>query len=407
MGTSIQPDPNWHKQKTPQEWQAIQDQAVKDHRINIHDEEAMTAIRDSNEALNMYEQPAIEAGKHTLDSGWGNPLEAVKGEAEGGLDALLAPFHVANTIYRQGPGAALDEIVQGAKAIPGEIASGDSRRIGRLGGNVAGGIATGKLMGKMGSGAAGVVSELAERPMLKNALIKSQINSLSQGAAKSSAIMPDVIEQAGLKTDAMRQGLEHKNALHPDAVEQAGLKTNRLHQDVAEKAGTLHDDVEQARLKTESMKQGLTKGEQEISKGAGTLDDLTKRPGLLNQLTELQIKKLQKILDDMDNEEGAGPSGSAPFDPLDPKTGPNMTTRDIAKEEFKSEDPYGLNEQTKPTDPNDPLGNMINDLKETQTRGQAPHDVLSDKQLVKGPWPLSPDEINQLLNSLRKPPNTP
>lgn len=399
MGTSIQPDPNWHKQKTPQEWQAIQDQAVKDHRINIHDEEAMTAIRDSNEALNMYEQPAIEAGKHTLDSGWGNPLEAVKGEAEGGLDALLAPFHIANTVYRQGPGAALDEMVEGIKSVPGEIASGDSRRIGRVGGNVAGGIATAKFMGKVGSGAKGVVSELAERPMLKNALIKSQINSLSQGAAKSSAIMPDVIEQAGLKTDAMRQGIEHKSALHPDAVEQAGLKTNQMHQNVAEKAGTLHDDVEQARLKTESMKQGLTKGEQEISKGAGTLDDLTKRPGLLNQLTELQIKKLQKILDDMDNEEGDG-SQPAPFDPLDPKSGPSNNLRDIAKEDFKNEDPYGLNDITDPKGPTDKFSSV--------TGQQIP--PIDDIPPAKGPGdffakpsrPLSSDEMLQLLEDLNK-----
>lgn len=346
------PDPEWHKQKTPEEWQAIQTQALRDHRTNPHDQEAMNAIRDSNEALNLYEKPAIEAGEHTLTSGWGNPLEAVKGEAEGGLNALLAPFHIASTVYRDGPSAAINEMVEGIKSIPGEIASGDSRRIGRVGGNVAGGIAAGKLMGKLGSGLKGTVEEFAARPGLKNQLIKSQINALQTGLAKSHATMPDVIEQAGLKTDMMKDN---------------------------------------------------------VSKNKGSLDAQTERPGLQNDLTRLQIEKLQKALepeDDIDPEAGP-PAEGAPLPPKPPTVTPSGNpTADAARNEHLASDPYGLNDVAKPGTPPPPdiLDNFIQSLK-ARTGDPNPVSPL-DRTGNEAPPPLSPEALNELLNQVRrKPPN--
>lgn len=396
-------DPEWHKQKKPEEWQAINQQATQDYHKSLAtgtpDREALQAIKDSNEALNAYEQPAITAGSHVLASGWGDPLEAVKGEARGAAGAVGAPFHLANTMYRQGAGAGVDEIVKGITSIPGEIASGDPERIGEVAGGAAGGIAMGRLGAKIAKGAGGVISDYAERPALKNALLKAQTAAAQNSVAKSGAILPDAIEQSGLKTDTMRQNLSQKAALHPDAVEQAGLKTNTMHQNVAEKAGTLHDDVEQARLRTEQMKQGLTKGSQDIQRGAGSLDATTERPGLQNELTRLQIEKLRKLLDDMNDEGEAGPSGSAPTEPPDPNAPPNdiLNPREQAKLDPKSIDPYGLDNLTKPTDPMDQLGGFINDLKSKGVRNEAPHDILDSKN---GPRPLSPEEINRLLKGL-------
>ena len=404
---------DWHKQKTPEEWQAINRKAMADfHASMAHDpsnpnREALEAIKDSNEALNAYDAPAITAGEHTLSSGFGNPISAVKGVAEGGLDALLSPFHTANTIYRQGPGAAIDEMVSGIKSIPGEITSGDPERIGRVAGNVAGGIATAKLGGRLAKGVGGAVSDLAERPGLKNNLLRAQTQQALNNVDKSTSTLSDAIKQSSLKTQAMEQGIAHKADLHPDAVEQAGLKTNRLHQDVAQKAGTIKPTVDQANLRTDLMKQQLEKGATDLTRNKGTVDELIKRAGLQNDLTELQIEKLRRALEEGNDEGDAGPSGSAPNSPTPSTTGPGGNK---IYDPNERPDPYGLNDiLDQPKSPNPPpenpdvLGEWIKGLKAQQNvNDMAPHDLLGP-DLGLGPRPLTPEQINQLLNGLNKP----
>lgn len=392
-GPRIDPNQPWHMQKSPEEWQAINRKATQDFHASMHnnpsnpDREALQAIKDSNDALNEYDKPAITAGEHTLSSGWGDPIEGLKGEAEGALGAATAPFHLANTIYRQGPGAGVDEIVKGITSIPGEIASGDPERIGSVAGNVAGSIAMGKLGSKIAKGAGAVIADYAERPRLKNTLLKTQVSALQHGLAKSSAIAPDAIEQAGLKTDAMKQNINQKAELHPNRMEQSGLKTDQ-------------------------MEQGLEKGAQDIKRNAGSLDATTQRPGLLNDLTRLQIEKLQRLIDGMDDESDPGASPeTAPLNPKSPTSGPNPQPelpRDIINDP-KNTDPYGLDNLTKPTEPTDQLGGWINDLKRIETRGKAPHDILSDSDRNPGVKPLTPEDINELLNQInkKKGPNNP
>lgn len=370
------PEQPWHMQKTPEEWQAINRKAMADFHASMAanpqapDREALEAIKDSNDALNEYDKPAIEAGKHVLPTGYGDPVEALKGEARGFAGAATAPFHLANTMYRQGAGAGVDELLSGITNIPKMITSGDPEQIGELAGGTAGGIALGHLGAKLGGAARGAAGSLLERPALKNALLKAQTANALHGVERTAGTMDDLFEQSKLKTDTMKQNLEHKTQLQPDKVEQAGLKTNQMHQNVAEKAGTLHEDV--------------------------------KTPGLKNQLLRQQIEALQRQLDESAGEEGAGPSGSAPVNPKPPAGPPNdiLSPREQAKLDPKAIDPYNLDELTKPTDPNDNMGNMINHLKQIDTMGQAPHDILSYKDLAGKTKPLTPEQINQLLRDI-------
>lgn len=411
------PDKPWHMQKTPEEWQAINRKAMEDFHASMAadptkpNRDALEAIKDSNDALNEYDKPAINAGSHVLPTGYGDPFEAVKGEASGAMGAVTAPFHLANTALNKGTDAAIDEVIKGITSIPGEITSGDPRRIGAVAGGTATGIAMGRLGTKLAKGTGSAISNLAERPALKNALLRAQTEAAHNTVTKGSGLMGDLFEQSGLKTEGMKQNISVKN----EASHRAGAAANR--------AAELHPDaLDQAGLKT-------TKLDQDVQRGAGSLGATTERPGLQNELTRLQIERLQRLLDNMDDEGDAGPSGSAPVEPTpsggapndilaNPKT-PEQLRREANQQDFTDNaDPYDLKNMVKPTAPDDLLGNIINELKSKQVEGDAPHDVLRnnlkdqaksdmlgahdalDKTSRPGPRPLTPEQINQLLRDI-------
>jgi hypothetical protein len=381
-------------QKTPEEWQAINKKAMNDFHASMAadptkpNRDALEAIKDSNDALNEYDKPAITAGNNVSGpeagaaEGMGKPSAVFGGLAEGALNAAISPAHLIMTLYRQGGRAATDEIGQGLKNIPADLSSGDPERIASQFGGAAAGIAMGKLGTKLARASGGAISNLLERPGLKNALLRAQISAAENSVAKGGGTLSDALEQSKLKTDTMRQNIEHKTQLQPDRVEQAGLKTNQMHQNVAEKAGTLHEDVQ--------------------------------TPGLKNQQLRLQIEALQKQLDDLGDDD-ANPSGSAPVDPTKPPaTPPNIlgnTPTDVPGGTPKvpptsASDPYGLDALSKATPPADQLGKFINNLKATEAETES----LSNEDVLKGQYeprptksnlpPLTQEQINQLLRDI-------
>jgi hypothetical protein len=198
-------NPEWHLQKTPEEWQHILQMALSNLRKEPHNTDHLDAIADANKALNAYEHPKIVAGEHTLTNkdpmmnGWGDPIEGIKGELQGMGDAVAAPFHLANVAYRQGIPAALDEIVAGIKAIPGQITGGDAREIGHVAGGTAGTIAMGRLGSNVVKGLGSAGSALVEMPKLKTDLLKAQIHDTGM-----STMLKDIAaEQSGTKGDIL------------------------------------------------------------------------------------------------------------------------------------------------------------------------------------------------------------
>jgi len=342
MGVSVQPDPEWYSLHSPEEWQRIFQVALNALHTNHKDADALEALQQATEALNSFERPAIEAGEHTLSSGWGNPLEAAKGTAEGVVGGVLAPVMLTKTAVSQGPAAMLDEMVNGLKAVPDEIASGDARRIGRLGGNVAGGILAGRAIGTV----ARPVGEIAKRPGLKNALITAQ----TERAAASHAALDEMAAQRAAQAPLKQELMSGRVQLQGKQLEAQGIKNKLLGHKEAYEADPRQTEATQ--LRNELLRRKL--GEDEGDNG-GSSAPVTEPP----------------------------PNSPAPNRPAPPNY-----------PEYDKEarpDPYNPPDLPNPPDP---IQNIIDELK--RNLGQSPPSSTNEA-LRGGIVPLSEQDIWRLL----------
>lgn len=229
------------EQYTPEELTQILQNALRALRQNPQDAEALEAVKLANEMLNAHERPMIEAGERTTAGGWGKPVEAVKGTLEGIASGVVAPIALAHTAATQGISPAVDQMIEGITSLPGEIMSGDPRRISR----VSGGIAGSGLWGPALRGAARPIGELAKRPGLKNAQIAAQ-----------TAALEDLVSQRAAKAPLQVEKLSQDVGMGP-------LRRTALEELVAERQAMAEPKLTAQELANRQKAQQITRGEAE------------------------------------------------------------------------------------------------------------------------------------------------
>ena len=122
---------------TPEEWQEYLQNALAALRANPGDAEALQAIKDANEVLNAFEQPAIAAGENVGSTGFGHPGAVIEGLGQAALDIPRGIGRFAKNVLTLNPGQAVTDVAQSISSLPGELASGDPERMARATGNIA------------------------------------------------------------------------------------------------------------------------------------------------------------------------------------------------------------------------------------------------------------------------------
>lgn len=282
---------------TPEQWQQYLQNAMAALRLNHNDQGALAAIKQANQALNSFDQPAIAAGTHvspaqptavggdprypsTMDLGnSGDPLEGLKGLGQAVGDIPAGVGRLAKNLLTNP-----DQIFEDMASIPGNVAkglaSGDPRTIGRTVGNVgsmalpfaktSGAAEAGTVGGLAARGATApfrAIGDILQRPGLKNALLREQ-------TARAAA-------QRGIAETT-------SNELMPERINQAGLRTQLL-----------ENQVERAPAQTQAALHRVELMLQQIERGGPTIENL----GLRNQLLDLKIQLMQNML------EGGGEGG--------------------------------------------------------------------------------------------------
>lgn len=186
MTPPVKPEQPWQLQFPPDGWQKVLTQAMADLRKNPHDEEALQAIRDANEALSVYDQG--EAAP---------PGERIRAGIEGGLAglgqaAVDVPRGIAQTVRH--PIQTLMNIREVPRQIGAGLTSNDPEQVARSVGNIgsfalpfaktskAPGAATvGEIAMRAVAKPAQAVGAILERPILKNQLLRAQLERATRG----------------------------------------------------------------------------------------------------------------------------------------------------------------------------------------------------------------------------------
>lgn len=223
---------------TPEEWQQYLQNALAALRTNPKDTEALEAIRTANEALNSFEQLAIEAGERLENMSLGEQALAGAGGALRGvtLDPVIGMAKLGGKLLTA-PEEVPEMLVESIQGIGEGLTSGDPSRIGRSVGNIGAFALPSAKVTKGGPTVAGAVTapfraagELMQRPALRNAALREQQAltatrrvAAEQSAAGKAARMPQEtgILQARLRT--LEQQLAQRASRGPLAEEGLAL----------------------------------------------------------------------------------------------------------------------------------------------------------------------------------------
>lgn len=261
---------------TPEEWQGYLQKALVALRQNPQDEEALQAVRDANEALNSFEQPAIAAGENVGESGFGRLGPAVKGLGQAALDI---PRGIAQTVLH--PIQTLNALPELPQALLEGITSGDPGRISRTVGNIgtfalpfaktsraAAAPTVGAVAGRAVTAPFRAIGNLLERPALRNqvlaeqqALAAARRGAVEAGASRAQELFPSRLEQAGLRTDILRE-----TAQRAPSQTEAALRRIELMEQQLERGGPT---MENLMLRNELLKLKL-----DLSEGGGLPPEL-------------------------------------------------------------------------------------------------------------------------------------
>lgn len=295
MTTPIQPtDQPWQLQMGPEGWQQVLMQARKDLHANPNDQEALQAIRDANDALNVYEDASVASPGERLSSGFETGLadlaESVK-DIPRGIGQLVG--HPIETL-------------ENLPNVPGQLAEGLSgehpaRAVGNIGAmllpfaktsKAAGAPTVGAVTGRAMSAPFRAAGNLLERPGLKNALLRTQQELAQTRKAgqqlRNEQIIPQQAEQAGLRTEAMKT-----QAGQAATKSQAALKRIELMSQQAERGPATAENLQLRndllRLKLELAGEGGEGAVPQASSMARPSTIAEKAPDALRNLTDEQL----------------------------------------------------------------------------------------------------------------------
>lgn len=274
--TGPEPDKPWQLQHPPEMWLKILQTALADLRANRQDQEALQAVMDANEALQVYDQAESASPLERITSG---AREGVKGLAQAGADVgrglkqLIT--HPVDTMAEVIP-----NLVDAPERLYEGMTSGDPREIARTVGHM--GLAAAPF-GKTGSGrtlagATGeavaapgkAVGELVRRPALKNRLLEEQ----TRRTALSEEALQQLIDQRLAQAGPRQAILEGQAARAPIMTEQAGQRSTLLGQQMERGAPTL----ENLELRNELMRRKLEGSEEALAPSASTSIEMVDRP---------------------------------------------------------------------------------------------------------------------------------